>query len=508
MRILGIRVLGTACLVLTPVMGRGEDDALKINKSVVKIVANQQIRDYFRPWSRSAAREATGSGVVISGKRILTNAHVASYASQIFVQFDKSGEKLAASVVAKAAGIDLAVLKLDEESSFEDHPAVPVSSKLPALQQAVFAYGYPQGGSELSITRGIVSRIEFAEYYLGVEGLRIQIDAAINPGNSGGPVVADGKLIGIAFSRLDKSDNIGYLIPAEEINLFVDDIKDGRYDGKPTLPIETQDLENQALRDQLKLDKKTTGVLVRKVHQCGEPYPLAIDDVLTRIGDDSIDNLGMVRLDGDRRLKFKYLVQRLARDGRLAVTLLRKGVVTRLDVPVNRQPRRLFLYLSEEPLSYFIFGPLVFEEASHEYIRSMAAYADKQGSSGLMTMLYTANPTFTRYGDDPSFPGERIVIVPCPMFSHKIGRGYSVSYTQAVSHVNGTRVRNLKHLVELLRDARDPFVEFTFHGQYTDKIVFNRKEALAATDEILSNNGIRQQCSPDLLKVWDISKAK
>ena len=94
------------------------------------------------------------------------------------------------------------------------------------------------------------------------------------------------------------------------------------------------------------------------------------------------------------------------------------------------------------------------------------------------------------------------------MFSHKIGRGYDDPYTQAVSEVNGVRIRNLKHLVEVLRDTPGQFVEFTFSGQFTDKIVFNRKEALAATDEILNDNGIRQQCSPDMLKVWDMSKAK
>jgi S1-C subfamily serine protease len=502
--------LGAAILTFVTLAARGDDAGTNVSKSVVKIFANQQVTDYFRPWTRHSGQDATGSGVVIAGKRILTNAHVVAYATQIFVQFDKTGEKLPASVVAKAVGIDLAVLKLDDELAFDGHPALPISSKVANLQQAVFAYGYPQGGAELSITRGIVSRMEFAEYYLGVEGLRIQIDAAINPGNSGGPVVADGQLMGVAFSRLDKSDNIGYLIPVEEINLFLDDIKDGRYDGKPRLPIDTQTLENPALRAQLRLDKKTTGILVRKIHRSGEPYPLAVDDLLTKIGSYAIDNLGMVKVEGERRLRFQYLVQRLARAGRLAVTVMRKGCPTTVEVPVDSDPRSLFFTVSSEPLLYFIFGPLVFTETSEQYVRSMVAYADRDDKDGSrsLRMLYTANPAFTRYGDDPKFPGERIVIVPSPMFSHKIGRGYDDPYTEAVSRVNGTRVRNLRHLVEVLRDSSGPFVEFTFGGRHTGKIVFNRKEALAATEEILTDNGIRQQCSPELLKIWDVSRAR
>jgi hypothetical protein len=250
-----------------------------------------------------------------------------------------------------------------------------------------------------------------------------------------------------------------------------------------------------------------TGVLVRKIHRHDASYPLAIDDVLTKIGDTPVDNLGMVRIDGDHAYKCQYLVQRLVRNGRLAVTVTRKGVETKLDLPIDSERMRLFADRSEGPLSYFIFGPLVFTEASEEYVRSMANYVDKE-AGGSLRILYTANPAFTRYGDDPSFAGERIVIVPSPMFSHKIGRGYSDPYTHAVATVNAVRIRNLKHLVEVLRDAADRFVEFTFYGQFTDKVIFDRKEALAATEEILSDNGIRQQSSADMLKVWDISKSR
>ena len=243
-----------------------EADDQKIRKSVKsRIFGSIRQPDPFRPWTKGSPHDVTGSGVVIAGKRILTNAHVVNHASQVFVQPDKSSEKLAAKVEAMAPGIDLAVLKLDDESFFDAHPALPIDPKVPTLQQTIFAYGYPEGGTELSITRGIVSRVEFAEYYLQTEGLRIQVDAAINPGNSGGPAVSNGKLIGVAFSKLQRSDNIGYIIPMEEIDLFLTDIRDGHYDGKPVLDINVQNLENDALRARYKLDKKATGVLVRRV---------------------------------------------------------------------------------------------------------------------------------------------------------------------------------------------------------------------------------------------------
>ena len=105
------------------------------------------------------------------------------------------------------------MLKLDDPTFFEAHPPLPTRPQLPKIQQTVFAYGYPEGGMDLSITRGIVSRVEYAEYYLQTEGLRIQVDAAVNPGNSGGPAVVDGQMIGLVFSKLEQADNIGYIIP-------------------------------------------------------------------------------------------------------------------------------------------------------------------------------------------------------------------------------------------------------------------------------------------------------
>ena len=251
-----------------------DDDDAKVRKSVVKITASIRTADTFRPWTKNSPQEVTGSGVVIAGKRIITNAHVVNCASQIFIQPDKSSEKLPAKVLALSAAIDLAVLTLDDAGFFEAHPALPQRPELPKIQQTVYAYGYPEGGMDLSITRGIVSRLEYAEYYQMTEGLRIQIDAAINPGNSGGPAVADGQMIGLVFSKLQMADNIGYIIPMEEINLFLKDIEDGEYDGKPILIDTFQHLENAKLRQKLKLDKKTTGVLVRKLEPHEGVYPL------------------------------------------------------------------------------------------------------------------------------------------------------------------------------------------------------------------------------------------
>src|SRR5882757_9330629 len=104
--------------------------APSLQNSVVKIFSTTRYPDPLKPWTKQAPSEISGSGVVIEGRRILTNAHVVLYASQVQVQANAAGDKILATVEAIAPGIDLAVLKLDDASFFDSHPAVARANKL------------------------------------------------------------------------------------------------------------------------------------------------------------------------------------------------------------------------------------------------------------------------------------------------------------------------------------------------------------------------------------------
>jgi PDZ domain len=116
------------------------------------------------------------------------------------------------------------------------------------------------------------------------------------------------------------------------------------------------------------------------------------------------------------------------------------------------------------------------------------------------------NPLIRRFGDQPAFAEDRIVIVSLPMFTHRISKGYKSQYAHAVAEVNGVSIRNLKQMVEVLRDASGEFVQFTFLGKHAENVVFKRQEVLDATEEILNDNGIRRQFSPDIAPIWNLKK--
>ncbi len=108
---------------------RARKQESKIRESVVKISATMRYPEMTHPWTKHSPQEASGTGVIIDGKRILTNAHVVLYASQLFVESYQSSDKLPARVEAVAPGIDLAVLRLEDESFFDKRSPGPCARR-------------------------------------------------------------------------------------------------------------------------------------------------------------------------------------------------------------------------------------------------------------------------------------------------------------------------------------------------------------------------------------------
>ena len=477
-----------------------------IENSVVKIFATVRYPNPYQPWTKDSPEDQTGSGVVMEGKRILTNAHVVDYASQVQIQANQAGDKISATVEAIAPGIDLAVLKLDDEKFFDTHPPLARAKTLPGIKDTVLTYGFPEGGNSLSITKGIVSRVEFTPYNFPVFGLRIQIDAAINPGNSGGPAVVGDKMIGLTFSRLNEAENIGYIIPGEEIDLFLQDIADGHYDGKPAMYDELQTLENPALRAFLKLPPNVEGMVVHKPYKNDPAYPLKEWDVITKIGDTPVDDQGMIKLGDDLRVHFEYEIQHITTNGTVSLTIVRAGKELKVNLPVSANYPRLIPGLNSTYPSYFIYGPLVFSAATDEYLGGLLR--TKYGATVMSRLSSLANPLVTRISDQPAFPGESLVIIASPFFPHKLAKGYDNPRAQVVKAVNGIPVKNLNHLVEILRDAKDEFITIQCHTRYGETMIFPRAQMVAATDEFLTDNGVRSQGAADTLAIWSAKPSK
>ena len=482
-----------ASILAIATLAHGED---VIRDSVVKIHVTSRSPDYLRPWTKANPRKSSGSGAIIDGNRILTNNHVVRYAKQIFVQFNQSTDRHPAKVLARAPGMDLAVLVMEDESLIDGRPALALEKGIPEMKSTVNVYGFPIGGDDLAITEGIVSRIEYAKLSGSGAGLRVQVDAALNPGNSGGPALIGDKITGLVYSGIREADNIGYLINAKEIQRFLDDIEDESYDGKPNIYDALQTLENDALREKLGLTTEQTGIMVKTPYRDDDDYPLQPWDVICKVGDYEIDNKGQVKVRDDLRLSFHYFIPELTVDGLVPITVYRNAEEVELQVPATPYRDLVLRELKGNYPRHFIFGPAVFTVASRDLVQAL-------GTKGLALMSQMNSVIIARNQDKPEFPGEEIVLL--RLLPHRTTKGYDTIPFGVVTHINDQEIKNLQDVVVKIRDCDDEFLTLTMDGNY-ETLVFDRTELAESTEEILGDEGIRYQMSEEFEPFWNASE--
>ncbi|MFM8763421.1 MAG: S1C family serine protease [Spartobacteria bacterium] len=272
--------------------------SVEISKSLVRIEATSQEPNYKTPWSPGDVTSGVGAGFVVDGKRIMTNAHVVSNARFLTVSKEGDPNPYLAQVLHIAHDCDLALLGVENPDFFKGTAPLEFGG-IPQIESVVSAYGYPVGGTRLSVTRGIVSRIDFQPYsHSGMDShLAIQIDAAINPGNSGGPVMQNSKVVGVAFQGYsgDVAQNVGYMIPTPVIHRFLKDVEDGRYDHYVDLALTYRNLFNPAARSALGLKDENTGVQVCSVYSGGASDGIVKPgDVILQIDGHTVSSDGMI----------------------------------------------------------------------------------------------------------------------------------------------------------------------------------------------------------------------
>ncbi len=305
-------------------------------RSVVQILNFSQQPLWDSPWRFDQVRRSSGSGFVVKGRKIMTNAHVVSWAKQILVRRYQDPRPYLATVRYIGHDCDLALLDVLDERFFEGLEPLDFGP-LPVVRSTVVTCGYPAGGEQISYTRGVVSRIELQNYvHIGNRSfLSVQTDAAINPGNSGGPVLQDDLVVGVAFMGIPGLENTGFFIPPPVINHFLKDIEDGRYDGFPTAGIRVVPLENPTYRRYLKLSGDSVGARVDSLLPIAATEALLRpDDVLLQVGDYEVGSDANVNFEGNR--VFSAVAFHTTQNGdSLPLKVWRNGETLDLTLPMS-----------------------------------------------------------------------------------------------------------------------------------------------------------------------------
>ena len=317
---------------------------------------------------------------------------------------------------------------------------------VPLLNTDVIAVGYPIGGERISVTRGVVSRIDFRNYsHSGVDmHLTIQVDAAINPGNSGGPVLQDEKVVGVAFQGYSGSvaQNVGYMIPTPVIKRFLEDTKDGSYDHYVDLSLSEFQIQNPAQLKALGLPNNGIGVIVSDVDSGGSSGGKILPgDVLLAIDGNPIFNNGLINVDGDL-VNMNEIVERKFAGDTIGLKVWRDKKA--IDVEVTLKPFAPYRVLGNQygkRPQYLVFCGLVFQPMDRAVI---AAHTIED---------QLVNYYFNYFTTDEIYKEHPEVIILTKVLTDAVNSDVGGFVHKIVDEVDGKKIRNLSDLNTAFTDA-------------------------------------------------------
>lgn len=452
--------------------------------AIVRVEVDTKQPNFRVPWNVGGMSSGNGTGFLVGPNRFLTNAHVVSDSRLIYIKNVSDPEPYKARVVNVAHDCDLALLELESEADFEAgfkgiRPLL--IGGIPKLNTTVIAVGYPIGGDRISVTRGVVSRIDFRGYsHSGVDNhLAIQIDAAINPGNSGGPVLQNNQVVGVAFQGYsgDVAQNTGYMIPVPVIERFLKDVEDGDYDRYVDLATSFVNLLNPAQRRALGLPNDGIGVMVAKADSAGSAGGvLKTKDVLLSIDGHPIASDGFIEIEGER-VDLNEIIERKFAGDTVALEIWREGRREEANVTLKR------------------FIPYLIQAVQYDRQPNFVLYAGLQFQPLDRNMMAAHNITDLRTRSFYGFYGEHEIYRERPQV---------VVLTEVLPDATNTHIQTFKHLVvdsingrkiTLLQDVFD-----AFHGDFHEEghaefhivrlvgeqrpLVLKRKDAAIAHDRI------------------------
>ncbi len=433
-------------------------------------------------------QEITGSGCIIQGNRILTNAHVVNQNTFIQVRRESSQKKYTAKVETVGNDCDLAILRVEDPEFFKGVSPLGIG-ELPNLQDKVTVIGFPMGGDKLSITQGVVSRMENMGYINSNQSLLgVQIDAAINPGNSGGPAINNGKIVGIVMQGISKRQNIGYIIPPPVINHFLNDLEAAEYAGFPCLGIMLSNTENKALRKYFGITDYIGGVLVVAIQ------PFSSADGLLKEGDIILEVNGITISDDatfvfrdNERLDMAHLIN-MQKIGEIAVLkILREGKINIVKIPLKPMADLVKIANYSEKPSFYIYGGLIFTVLSKDLIMLLAADNNLPPLSFINYDMGLGSMNEKRKED---------VVVLLKVLPDEINIGYHGRGFEIITKVNGKEFDSFKQFVKKIEDAQGENI--IFENEYKGNIILSCKDIDKITQEIIKRNNIPSQFSEDV----------
>jgi len=412
-----------------------------IEPSVVQIRIRGVVHNSLLPWQAPSLFGAMGSGFIVKtakGLRIITNAHVVHNYVLVQVRLSLKAEWYNARVEIEGHECDLAMLSVEAPTFWQQAKPLEIG-EIPGLNENINVVGFPMGGTEMTVTKGITSRWEFnVQAHGGAELLNVQIDASINSGNSGGPVIINHQVVGVAHQKNPYGEGQGYMIPATTLKHFIKQAEAGpeHYKGFPYFPITLQPMVHSALRSHYGLKTGQSGVLISEIKaNTTVATVLEKNDILLSIDNCPINNDGTV-IWHDRRVSYMQLIHEHFVGEKISLKVLRnkeeKNLELILEEGLHQRVKKQMKEGGGAP-SYYICSGLVLQELTWHYWRSLF------NQSGQLALDLLAN-----------LVADKTLIVLGRVLPSCTTEGYEHLFGLIIKEINGKKINCLKEAIDAL----------------------------------------------------------
>jgi S1-C subfamily serine protease len=504
-------------------------------KGIVQVFLQAVEPNFSEPWTKSLPESSSGSGFVIDLKLrlIITNAHCVDYHRTILLRKHGDHTQYEARLLAISHQVDLAILTVEDDKFWLNADAVTFGD-IVRMQQVVDIVGYPIGGDTVSISRGVVSRIDWIPYaQSGGEGqICVQVDAAINPGNSGGPALCNGKVVGVAFQGMSSEEaaNVGYIIPVTIMKRVLADFKasatkmgikilgyaapsdlsSGSFDdliagvedvnlteadsnqvmkwppakraNGPLVKLQSfarfavkyQTAENPFFRKFVKLPDDLDGVVIRSVLKLSNLHKVfEPNDVLIAIDGKSVGNEGKIYNEiYSTTMDLQYAISGKLVGEMIDYTICRNGQIIEIKSHAENPSRRVPLICKDPSVSYVMFCGLVFSPLSADSEITEEPIANLLIAKEAETLLLSKGRQYRK-------KGQQCVIL-TSLLPHRLTLGYAgIGQFTPILKVNDKLIDRVHDIAHAIATAKGELITFTFCDE--NMIVLPLKEGLRAT---------------------------
>jgi len=324
-------------------------------------------------------------------------------------------------------------------------------------------------------------------------------------------------VVGVCFETLTNAENIGYIIPVPVIEHFLNDIqRPPNRRGFCDLGIQVQLMESDVLRRSMGMVSGQTGLLINKIAPLVSTAKVVQrDDVLIEVDGIPVGNDGTIPFRDGERVSFRYTLLKKFVGDKVTLTLIRNRSVITVDVELGIYPYLCPVQQHDVVPSYVIFAGFVFQILAQPYLQNEWGKEWKKKAPIKMVDHHIYHLK--------EFEDQELVVISQILVSDT-NVGYSSCSPALVSSLNGQKIRNLRHLAQMIEEIKTEFdsekdlnktvvVDEADGADIIQRsptdflrleledgriILLDIKEALASSPEILKQQNIPYDMSADL----------